>query len=297
MIKQDSKVAVVTGASSGIGLIVARELCRRGWRVIALGRDPERSQHAVTAIRQAVPDAKLDFVLADLSVMENVLGAVDDIRALTSRVDLLVNNAGGTPAQFRMTSDGLEHTFAVNHLAPFLMTRELLPLIEAAVPGAQIINVSSVAHRFIKDMNWNDLQFEQHFNAGAVYSQSKLANILFTRALAKRLATDGMSVNAMHPGFVQTNFSSHGNRLVKLIYKVIRPFRFSLTPEQGADTILWLAEQSKPGTGGYFVKRALAETTAAAQSDAAAERLWSVSEALLASILGPSEAARAQAIG
>jgi NAD(P)-dependent dehydrogenase (short-subunit alcohol dehydrogenase family) len=282
MTEKNNKVAVVTGASSGIGLVVARELARQSWHIIGLGRDSGRAQQALAAIRAAAPGAKIDMVLADLSVMAEAARAAREISALTGRIDLLVNNAGGTPAARRVTPDGLEHTFAANHLGPFLLTRELLPLLRAAGPGAQIINVSSVAHRFVKDMLWDDLQCERKFDVGAAYGQSKLANILFTRALAKRLAGDGIRVNVMHPGLVQSNFSSHGNWLIKMIYRLSRPF--SLTPEQGADTILWLANHPNPGTGGYFVKRKLSPLTPAAQSDAGAERLWSISEALLAKI-------------
>jgi retinol dehydrogenase 12 len=283
MTESITRVAVVTGASAGIGLVVARELARQGWRVIGLGRDPGRSQAALTAIHAAAPDARIDMLRADLSVMKEAQRAAREIRALTVRIDLLVNNAGGMPAARRVTVDGLEHTFAANHLGPFLLTRELLALLRAAGPAAQIINVSSVAHRFAKDMGWDDLQLERRFTAGQAYAQSKLANILFTRALAQRLAGTGMRVNAMHPGLVQSNFSTHGNGLVKLVYRLARPF--ALTPEQGADTILWLVAHPTAGSGGYFVKRKPAPLTPAALSDAGAERLWSVSEALLARIV------------
>lgn len=278
---QDSnKVAVVTGASSGIGLVVALELVRKGWQVIGLGRDSGRTREALSAIHATMPDGNIDMVLADLSVMSEATRAAREISARTPKIDLLVNNAGGTPASRRLTVDGLEHTFAGNHLGPFLLTRELLPLLRAAEHGAQVINVSSVAHRFVKDMAWDDLQQEHRFDPGRAYAQSKLANILFTRALAKRLAGDGIRVNAMHPGLVQSNFSSHGNGLVKWIYRLSRPF--SLTPEQGADTILWLAAHPDPGTGKYFVKRKPGALTSAAQSDEGAERLWTASETLLA---------------
>ncbi len=274
------KVAVVTGASAGIGAVVARELARQGWRVIGLGRDPGRAETALASIRAAIPDARVEMILADLSVMSEAAGAARDIAARTDRIDLLVNNAGGTPAARKLTPDGYEETFAANHLGPFLLTERLLPLLRAAPSGAQIINVSSVAHRFVKDMAWDDLQLERKFDAGQAYSQSKLANILFTKALAKRLAGDGIRVNAMHPGLVQSNFASHGNRIVKMIYWLARPF--SLDPDQGADTILWLAGAADAGTGGYFVKRRPAPITPAASSAEGAERLWAMSEALVA---------------
>jgi len=275
------KTAVVTGASSGIGLVVARELAREGWRVIAQGRNPERSEAALAQIRAAAPDVQVDMILADLSVMDDVNQFASKVAALTGRIDLLVNNAGSSPAERVETADGLEQTFAANHLAVFLLTHKLLPLLKAAAPDAQVITTASVAHKFIKDMKWDDLQQTRKFSAGDAYTQSKLANILFTREMAKRVRDQGIRVNCMHPGLVQTNFDSHGSLVVKLMYILGKPF--SLTPEKGADTILWLARGGAPdATGEYFVKRVKGELTPAAQSDEGAARLWAISEDLVA---------------
>ena len=280
------KTAVVTGASSGIGLVVARELARAGWRVIAQGRDPGRTAAALAAIKAAVPAAQIELIGADLSAMANVAAFADAVATRTSRLDLLVNNAGFSPARRVETADGLEQCFAVNHLAPFLLTNRLVPLLKAAAPGAQIINTASIAHTFIRDMKWDDLQQTKRFSLNDAYTQSKLANILHVRELARRLQPHGIRANAVHPGLVQTNFDSHGGLIVKLMYVFGKPF--SLTPEQGADTILWLAQDGAPGvTGEYFAKRAIAKTTPAAQSEAGAQRLWTISEALLADILAP----------
>jgi len=278
------KTAVITGASSGIGLVVARELAKAGWRVIAQGRDPARSAVALAEIQVAAPDARVDLIVTDLSVMALVSSFADKVEALTDRIDLLINNAGFTPAARVETVDGFEQCFAANHLAPFLLTNRLLPLIRAAGPGAQIINTASSAHSFIKDMKWNDLQQRRKFSVNDAYTQSKLANILHARELARRLKCDGIRVNAVHPGLVKTNFDSHGSLVVKLMYVFGRPI--SLTPVQGADTILWLAQGGAPEvTGEYFVKRKIARTTPAAQSSEGAARLWSMSEALLAKVL------------
>lgn len=271
------RTAVVTGASAGIGFVVARHLAGNGWRVIGVGRDAGRVAAAKEAIRAALPDCDVTMLRADLSIMGDVRQLARAIAKKTDIVHLLVNNAGGTPARRVVTEDGFEQCFAGNHLGPFLLTKQLLPLIAAA--GAQIINVSSVAHRFIKDMQWDDLQMERKFDAGKAYSQSKLANILFTRALARRLADTWIRVNAVHPGFVQSNFASHGNAIVRMIYRLGTPF--ALTPEQGADTILWLAAQDNPGSGGYFAKRRPAPLTPSAGSDQGAERLWQFSENLV----------------
>ncbi|MBX9727705.1 MAG: SDR family NAD(P)-dependent oxidoreductase, partial [Sphingopyxis sp.] len=218
------KTAVITGASSGIGLVVARELASDGWRVIAHGRDPARSAAALAEIKAAAPRAQVDMLLADLSEMAQVAALAERVRGLTDRVDLLVNNAGFTPAKRVVTVDGLEQCFAANHLAVFLLTQRLLPLLKAAGPGAQVINTASVAHRFIKDMKWDDLQQAGKFSAGDAYTQSKLANILHAHELARRVEADGIRVNAVHPGLVQTNFDSHGNLVVKLMYAFSRPF-------------------------------------------------------------------------
>ena len=275
------KAAVVTGASSGIGLVVARELARDGWRVIAQGRNPARAEAALAEIRAAAPQAQVDMLLADLAVMDNVDEFATKIGALTDRIDLLVNNAGATPSQRIETADGLEQTFAANHLAVFLLTHRLLPLLKAAAPDAQVITTASVAHKFIKDMKWDDLQQVEKFSANDAYTQSKLANILFTREMAKRVEQDGIRVNCMHPGVVQTNFDTNGNLAVKLMYFLGKPF--SLTPEEGADTILWLARGGAPdATGQYFAKRKPGELTPAAQSDEGAARLWRISEDLVA---------------
>ena len=284
ILNSGNKTALITGASSGIGLAVARNLAGNGWRIIGLGRDVNRVREAKRIIGERVGQGEgvIDMVIADLSIMAEVVRAAREIESLTDKIDLLVNNAGGIPAERVGTIDGLEHTFAANHLGPFLLTRELLPLLKRSLSRPQIINVASVAHRFVKDMLWDDLQLEAKFDAGAAYAQSKLANILFTRKLASHLKDEGIYVNAVHPGLIKSNFWTRGNWFIKTMYRLSRPF--SLTPEQGADTILWLSGKSNPGTGGYFHKRKLARLTAAAQSDDGAERLWRVSEKLLSNI-------------
>lgn len=277
------KVAVITGASSGIGLVMAKTLARQGWRVIGLGRDPGRSAGALAAIR-AEAAGPVDMIVADLSVMAEAARAARGVAALTDRVHVLVNNAGGTPAGRRETPEGLEATFAANHLGPFLLTTRLLPLLRAGGPGARVVNVASVAHRFAKGMDWDDLQARQHFSANTVYARSKLANILFTRALAKRVAGQGLVVNAMEPGMVASNFASHGTPFIKALYALGR--LFSRTPEQGADTALWLATAPEAAAlnGAYCADRKPAKLSREALDEGAAQRLWMESEALIARI-------------
>ena len=279
------KTIVITGASSGIGLVVARELARKNWRVIAHGRDPDRSSEAMEHIRKAAPDARVDMLLADLSTMAEVDRFAGEVAAMTDRIDVLANNAGFIPAEQVVTSDGLEQCFAANHLAPFLLTNRLLPLLKAAGPGAQVINTASIAHKFTKDMLWDDLQQTENYSSNNAYTQSKLANILHARALAPRLANDGIRVNAVHPGFVASNFPNHGSWITRAIYNISRPMQIS--SEQGADTIIWLAQGGGgTTTGEYFYKRAVAKTTSAAQSREGAERLWKISEELVTKALG-----------
>jgi retinol dehydrogenase 12 len=274
------KTAVITGASSGIGLVVAQDLAKAGWRVIAHGRDPGRAAAAEQSIRAAACGGDVDMMLADLSIMAEVARFANDVRAKTDKIDVLINNAGFTPAVRVETVDGLEQCFAANHMAPFHLTNLLLPLVKAAGRGAQIINTASSAHSFIKDMKWDDLQQKVSFSVNDAYTQSKLANILHARELARRVVPDGIRVNAVHPGFVQSNFDSHGGLIVKLMYIVGKPW--SLTPKQGADTIVWLAKGGAPDVSGeYFVKRKIAKTTPAAQSEESAARLWQISEDIL----------------
>lgn len=274
------KTAVITGASSGIGLVVAQDLAKAGWRVIAHGRDPGRAAAAEQSIRAAACGGGVDMMLADLSIMAEVARFANDVRAKTDKIDVLINNAGFTPAVRVETVDGLEQCFAANHMAPFLLTNLLLPLVKAAGRGAQIINTASSAHSFIKDMKWDDLQQKASFSVNDAYTQSKLANILHARELARRVAPDGIRANAVHPGFVQSNFDSHGGLIVKLMYIVGKPW--SLTPKQGADTIVWLAKGGAPDVSGeYFVKRRIVKTTPAAQNEESAARLWRISEDIL----------------
>lgn len=276
-----SKVAVISGASSGIGAAAAHALVSQGWHVIALGRTRERLNASLDSIRSAVPGARIDGLLADFESLPQVERVAQDIAALTTRVDVLINNAGGICNARRETGAGFESLFAANHLAPFLLTRRLLPLLCVA-EGARIINVSSLAHKIVRDMHWDDLQLRRKFTVNMAYGQSKLANVLFTRELARRVASNGMTVNAMHPGFVSSNFERHGDRWIALLYALAKPF--SLTSEQGADTIVWLATAPElhGKTGGYYVKRRLVPPSRAARSDAGARRLWNVSERLIA---------------
>jgi NAD(P)-dependent dehydrogenase (short-subunit alcohol dehydrogenase family) len=279
------RVAVVTGASSGIGKETAKALAARGWRVIAIGRDPGRCAAAEREIRAASRTGKVDMIRADLALMADAARVAREIAALTDRVDVLVNNAGGMTSRKVITTEGYEENFAGNHLGPFLLTNRLLPLLRRAVveapPGSvRIINTSSDASEMIPGLDWNDLQGLANFSAGAAYCRGKLANVLFARGLARRLAGEGIVALSMHPGTVDSNFSSHADERTQAYMRTLE----SLSPEQGADTLIWLATAEEPGksSGGYFYKRKPRVPNPVADDAAYVDRLWEESEKLVA---------------
>jgi NAD(P)-dependent dehydrogenase (short-subunit alcohol dehydrogenase family) len=287
--KDQTRVAVVTGASSGIGKEAAKALVAQGWRVIGIGRDPQRTAAARAEIRAAAPDAQADMIRADLSLMAEAARAATEITSRTQRIDALLNNAGGVSKELVVTAEGLESTFAGNHLGHFVLTNRLLPILRATAaassPGAtRIISVSSTGHERSAGLQWDDLQLLRNFTTGGAYCNAKLANILFTRTLAKRLAADGIVAHAMHPGVVDSNFANHGDDFLQRYMATLKDV--SVTPAAAADTLVWLATAAEPGrtTGGYYHQRTAIPASAAAQDDAAAERLWSESEALVARI-------------
>jgi NAD(P)-dependent dehydrogenase (short-subunit alcohol dehydrogenase family) len=269
------KTAIVTGASAGVGKEAALQLLALGWRVIGVGRDPARCAAAEAEL--AAP--RFTMLRADLSSLADVARLADEIQTLAPQIDALLNNAGGTEAQRRTSPEGLETTFAANHLAPVLLTKKLLP---ALGKGARVIAVSSTGHEHCSGMNWDDLQFEQGWLSGGAYCQAKLANILFTRELARRYGALGLIAHAMHPGVVDSNFASHCEPAMQTYMLSIKDR--AVTPDVPARTLTWLASGDEPGAlnGRYFYNMAEAECSAAARDDAAAMRLWEVSEALVA---------------
>jgi NAD(P)-dependent dehydrogenase (short-subunit alcohol dehydrogenase family) len=283
----NTRVAVITGASSGIGLEAAKAIAAAGYRVVAVGRSAEGSAAALKEIRAAAKGAEVEMLRADLAVMKDAARLAKDIAGRTDRIDLLLNNAGGTPREKVVTSEGNEATFTGNHLGHFLLTDRLLPLIRATAAkqprgSVRIVNTSSSAHEYAPGLDWNDLQSLNNFITGKAYCNVKLCNVLYTRALAKRVASDGIIVHAVHPGLVGTKFASRADDAMQQYFaanadKVI-------TAAQGADTLIWTALDSEPGksTGGYFFERAPGTVSALGQDAAAAERLWKESEALIA---------------
>jgi len=279
------KVAVVTGASSGIGLATAKSLAAAGWQVIALGRDPARSAAALQEIQAASSGGAVHMILADLSLMADALHAAEEVASHCEYLDVLINNAGGMTKSRVMTAEGYEQNFAGNHLGPFLLTRQLLPLLRRAAAEAprgsvRIIMTSSDAGEMIRGLPWDDLQAGNHFNPGAAYCYGKLANVLFARGLARRLSDVGIVAHAMHPGVVDSNFISHAEESTQARIRTLA----AKTPAQGADTLIWLATAEEPGmsTGGYFHDRKPRAPNPVALDESYVDRLWSESEALIA---------------
>ncbi|MBU8898734.1 SDR family oxidoreductase [Corallococcus sp. M34] len=274
----DGKVCLITGATGGIGLETAKALARLGATPLLVGRDPGRTQAAVAAVREAAPGATVESFLADLASLQSVRELAAAVRARTARLDVLINNAGLIIDRRQVTVDGFEATLATNHLAPFLLTNLLLDLLRAS-PSARIINVSSQGHRLAR-LDFNDLQSERGYDGIRVYGNSKLANILFTHALAKRLKGSRVTTNALHPGVVRTGFGLNSQGIFKHLIKLGAPFM--LSAERGARTSVYLASSPEVAdvSGQYFIKCRPVKPSSAARDDALAERLWQVSAQL-----------------
>ncbi|MFT4047170.1 MAG: SDR family NAD(P)-dependent oxidoreductase [Solimonas sp.] len=285
---QQARVAVVTGASSGIGKSAARALAQQGWRVIGVGRDAGRCAAAEAELRAAAPGAQVEMIRADLSLLVGAARAADDIAARTDRIDVLINNAGGVGSRMAMTAEGNEATFAGNHLGPFVLTNRLLPLLrrtaETAPPGSvRILATSSAGHRYCPGMDWDDLQRVRSFTTGGAYTSAKLANVLFTRELARRLAGDGIVAHAMEPGVVlDSNFVSHADDAMQR-YMATQD-KVAVSSDEAARTLVYMATADEPGrsSGGYYYECRPLAAAAPGLDAAAAERLWQESAALAA---------------
>jgi NAD(P)-dependent dehydrogenase (short-subunit alcohol dehydrogenase family) len=271
------KQVLITGATGGIGLAAAVELGRRRARLALVARDAARAAEAVAKIKAATPGATVDVLEADLAAQASVRKLAAEALDRYPQLDILVNNAGAIFRQRELTGDGVEQTWAVNHLAPFLLTELLGDRLKQSAP-ARVITTSSDAHQG-GHIPFDDLAAERSYGLQGFerYGQTKLANILFTRELARRLEGSGVSAYCFHPGLVSTGFNHNNGLLMSIGMAIVAPF--SRTPEKGADTLVWLADSPAAGpSGAYFVDRKPATPTAAAQDDATAVRLWEVSE-------------------
>lgn len=279
MINDTRQIALVTGATSGIGKATAEALARQGMTVVLVARDAEKGSAVLEEIRSKSGNPNVDVLLADLSSQAAIRQLAEEFRGKYGKLHVLVNNAGGVFGSRKLTVDGLEYTFAFNHLAYFLLTNLLLDTLKASAP-ARIVNVSSGAQGMGK-INFADLQGEQQYSAQAAYSQSKLANVLFTYALARRLEGTGVTANVLHPGVVRTQF---GRVETPLLWRVLFPLidPFMLTPEKGAATAIYLATSPEVEgvSGKYFAKQKAVRSHSISYDKDLQERLWEVSAQL-----------------
>lgn len=273
------KTCLITGANSGIGREAARGLLAEGFVVIMLCRNPDKAKEAQADVCKTTgaPLDRAPIVLCDLQRMEDIRRAAAEILDRFPRLDALINNAGLMNTERLETPDGHEATFAVNHLAPFLLTNLLRPRLESSSPS-RVITVSSGMHWRGK-VDLDDLQSKRGYSQFGVYANSKLMNVLFTRELSRRLVGSGVTANAMHPGLVHTNFGPQKG-VLKALMPLARPFMISAT--QGADTGVWLASSPEVAavSGEYFVKRKIAPSSPRSKDLDLARRLWDVSARL-----------------
>jgi NAD(P)-dependent dehydrogenase (short-subunit alcohol dehydrogenase family) len=272
------KTVVATGATSGIGEAAVLALARMGARIVFVARDEKRAASTLNKLEAIAPGRAYRLHIADLSSMAETRRVGLRIAAAEPRVDVLINNAGAVFSDRRLTPEGLELTFALNHMAYFLMTVALGETLAASAP-ARIVSTASTAHVGMT-LDFGDLQSAKRYWGFKAYGRSKLANILFTRELARRLAGTGVTANCLHPGVVATRFGDGAGGWTGRLFPLARPFFIS--PEKGADTIVYLASSPEVAsvTGQYFANRRVIQPSAAARDDAAARRLWEASEAL-----------------
>jgi NAD(P)-dependent dehydrogenase (short-subunit alcohol dehydrogenase family) len=270
----------ITGATNGIGLAAAQALAARGAALAIVARSPERAEAAVSRIQAAGGEGTaVDVLVADLASQASVRRLAAEVLERYERLDVLVNNAGAVHAGRRLTEDGVELTWAVNHLAPFLLTTLLLDRLRQSAP-ARIVTTASDAHQGAGGIPFDDLDAERSWGARGFrrYAETKLANILFTVELARRLEGSGVTANCFNPGLVASGFNRNNGVLMRLAMSGMRVF--SRTPEKGAETLVWLVDSPDVSdqSGGYYVDRRRQNPSAAAQDAEAARRLWEVSE-------------------
>jgi NAD(P)-dependent dehydrogenase (short-subunit alcohol dehydrogenase family) len=274
------RICLVTGVTAGIGKVTARELARMGATVVAVARDQARGEAAVAEIRRETGNEGVHLLICDLSSQADIRRLAAAFLRRFDRLHVLVNNAGTMFGERRLTADGLETTFATNHLAYFLLTHLLLDTVKASAP-ARVVSVASDVHRGAL-LDFDDLQFERRpYSMWSVYGASKLANVVWSAELARRLEGSGVTANALHPGVVGTNIgSSTTPTWMRIGMRLVRPLL--LTPDKGAATSIYLASspEVEKVTGKYFDKKKPVEVDPAARNPETARRLWAVSQAL-----------------
>jgi retinol dehydrogenase 12 len=267
------KFCIITGATSGIGRETAKVLAAQGVKLVLPIRDTMKGDSLREEILNQTPGAYLEFIHCDLASMRSIRNFASEYKKKHSKLHLLINNAGIWETKRNLTQDGIEKNFAVNHLAPFLLTNLLLDVIKASSP-ARIINVSSEAHRQ-GVIRFDDLEFETKYSSFRSYAQSKLANILFTKKLSQKLKGSGVTANCLHPGVVSTNLFDKMPKLLMGLMSLIM-----ITPQKGAQTTLYLAmsEEVEHTSGEYFAKSKRKKPAAGALRQDTADKLWELSE-------------------
>jgi len=274
------RTVLVTGGTGGIGKATAAGLAGLGAAVVIVGRDHQRGEAAAAEIRRQTGNPSVDLLVADVSMQAEVRGLAERALERYARLDVLVNNVGGYWATHRTTADGLEYTLAVNHLAPFLLTNLLLERLVRSAP-ARVVTVSSGAQSMGR-IDFDDLQAERAYSGGRAYSQSKLANVMFTYELARRLAGTGVTANVLHPGVTRTSFGMEDpTRVMRRLMPLGRPFLKA--PERGARTSIYLASSPEVAgiTGQYFANGKPKRSAGRSYDREAAARLWAVSATLV----------------
>ena len=271
----NGKVCLVTGATDGIGKVSARVLAELGAKVIIVGRNPEKSAIVLAELRSISGNENIDLLMADLAVMQEVRDLAEQVISRYDRIDVLLNNAGGYFTKHEITSDGLERTFALNHMSYFLLTNKLMELLKYSAP-ARIVNVSSDAHYGV-DMEFKNLNGEQEYKAWKAYQKSKLANVLFTYELLKKVPGN-ITVNCLHPGFVATNFGHNNGGFFGPVLKIAQRIS-AINPEEGAKTSIFLcsAPEVKGVSGKYFYKCQPKTSSRESRNMDTGKRLWQIS--------------------
>ena len=277
----NNKTILITGATNGIGKAAAIKFAESAKSIAFTYRNEELAEDLKNEMQKINPNLSINSFFCDFSVQDSIRECADKIKNDLKAIDLLINNAGVVNTEYSETIDGIENTFAVNHLGYFLFTNLLLDLVKKE-SESRIINVSSAAHHFVKGMQWDDINYKDDFKMGLkAYGQSKLGNILFTKQLAKKLQKDSVTVNAIHPGGVNTSLGNQNNSLLGRVLKIIlKPFFRS--PLKGANTIIYLAEiDGLSITGAYWVDGRVAKTSHYSKNEEEAEKLWRLSEKLV----------------
>jgi NAD(P)-dependent dehydrogenase (short-subunit alcohol dehydrogenase family) len=274
------KIVAATGATSGIGEKAVEALAQQGARIVFIARDRGRADATLARLEAIAPGRGHRAHIADLSLMREAKRVGAEIAAAEPRIDVLINNAGAIFSDRRVTSEGLERTFALNHMSYFIVTALLLGALREA-PQGRVVSTASHAHRGAR-LDFDDLQGVQGYSGWGAYQRSKLANILFTRELARRLAVERVTANCLHPGVVASRFADEAGGWTAPAFWLFK--RLAISPERGADTIVYLAGSPDVSgvSGDYFAKRGIAACSDAARDEEAARRLWKVSEELMA---------------